>query len=839
MDFPDIRMIVAHLGHPWEEDLVALIRKAPNMYADISAVHYRPWRYWQAMVTAMEYGVTHKLLLASDFPSATIDNVIAGLRAVNAPVEGTRLPHDPGRDPGPDHPRELARGVPGVRLVNHELASRAARPTWFRQSFPTVGGKQAVASVTAARHRSALPHEASLGLHVSPTMGTIGRSAAGRGASAHGRVRGSRHGTDDHLGRGLARSGAADQADDLGGRVRAAPRERLRHRAHPHVGPGRRGPRRDLDEQRPRRRHPDRRREAAPRPRAHGQRTRSTCARRSSRWTARWTAASRPRRPWRWRSGTSPARSRASPSTTLLGGRVHDQVFIRWGLAFGDRPAPASRRSRRGSRRASGRSRSRSADPARASTRRWSGPSARARRDGINVMVDANSGYRTPLQAVQEIQRLEAYDLQLVEQPIHRKRLADLAFIRQHISTPILADESMRHWPDAYDVARTGAADALGIYVCEAGGILPALQAAAIGEAAGLVVTIGSQCELGIGTAAMAHAAVCMPNLAFESDITGHLRYPVDIINEQLDYRDGAIHPPTTPGLGVTLNEDVLAALAARQMTRRRRRDAALPAARRPVAARPRLRRHPRGDPDRRACGPANGSRSATSRRRWASPRRPSRRRCDGSSRKASSCRSRGAGPSSGPSCSRPPEEILAIRAHLEGLAARLAAEKMTPEEKRRLASELDDLEALYRDGRGPRGGRRRHQRVPPRDPRRRRLVFLGRFLDTLAPFDRTIRVRSTLDPDEAAHRRPRTPRDGRRDPRRRRRACRARDARAHPSRHRVPRPVGGRNRREGARPEEPLRAGPQEYAPDFGRPKPNGPGLSGTDPADPWRGVP
>jgi len=88
--------------------------------------------------------------------------------------------------------------------------------------------------------------------------------------------------------------------------------------------------------------------------------------------------------------------------------------------------------------------------------------------------------------------------------------------------------------------------------------MLAALNAAAIGEAAGLLVTIGSQCELGIGTVAMAHAAVCMPNLAFESDITGHLRYPVDIINEQLDYRDGAIHPPTTPGLGVSLNEDVL-----------------------------------------------------------------------------------------------------------------------------------------------------------------------------------------------------------------------------------------------------------------------------------------
>lgn len=95
MAFPELRIIVAHLGHPWEEDLIALLRKSPSMYADISAVHYRPWRYWQSLVTAMEYGVTHKLLLGSDFPSGTIDNVINGLRAVNRVIEGTGLPTIP------------------------------------------------------------------------------------------------------------------------------------------------------------------------------------------------------------------------------------------------------------------------------------------------------------------------------------------------------------------------------------------------------------------------------------------------------------------------------------------------------------------------------------------------------------------------------------------------------------------------------------------------------------------------------------------------------------------------------------------------------------------------
>jgi hypothetical protein len=92
MQFPDLRMIIAHLGHPWEDDTVALIRKCPNVYTDVSACHYRPWRYWMALINAIEYGVSHKLLLGSDFPSGTIDNVINGLRRVNDVVQGTSLP---------------------------------------------------------------------------------------------------------------------------------------------------------------------------------------------------------------------------------------------------------------------------------------------------------------------------------------------------------------------------------------------------------------------------------------------------------------------------------------------------------------------------------------------------------------------------------------------------------------------------------------------------------------------------------------------------------------------------------------------------------------------------
>jgi hypothetical protein len=37
IQFPQLKMIVAHLGHPWIGETLVLIRKHPNLYSDISA----------------------------------------------------------------------------------------------------------------------------------------------------------------------------------------------------------------------------------------------------------------------------------------------------------------------------------------------------------------------------------------------------------------------------------------------------------------------------------------------------------------------------------------------------------------------------------------------------------------------------------------------------------------------------------------------------------------------------------------------------------------------------------------------------------------------------------
>jgi predicted TIM-barrel fold metal-dependent hydrolase len=90
--FPNLRMIIAHLGHPWIGETISLIRKHPNLYSDLSALHYRPWQFYNALVLAKEYGVLHKLFLGSDYPVTTPQESIDGLRNVNAPAVGTGMP---------------------------------------------------------------------------------------------------------------------------------------------------------------------------------------------------------------------------------------------------------------------------------------------------------------------------------------------------------------------------------------------------------------------------------------------------------------------------------------------------------------------------------------------------------------------------------------------------------------------------------------------------------------------------------------------------------------------------------------------------------------------------
>ena len=93
--FPDLKMVIAHLGHPWFAETACVVRKHPNVYTDMSALSTRPWQMYNAMITALEYGIEKKILFGTDYPFFTVKRTIEAFRNINKVVEGTNLPRVP------------------------------------------------------------------------------------------------------------------------------------------------------------------------------------------------------------------------------------------------------------------------------------------------------------------------------------------------------------------------------------------------------------------------------------------------------------------------------------------------------------------------------------------------------------------------------------------------------------------------------------------------------------------------------------------------------------------------------------------------------------------------
>lgn len=93
--YPDLKIIMAHMGHPWTVDTAVVIRKHPYVYADISGLFYRAFGFYEALIKATEWNVLDKLLFASDYPITTAAETVAALRQVNDIVAGTAFPRVP------------------------------------------------------------------------------------------------------------------------------------------------------------------------------------------------------------------------------------------------------------------------------------------------------------------------------------------------------------------------------------------------------------------------------------------------------------------------------------------------------------------------------------------------------------------------------------------------------------------------------------------------------------------------------------------------------------------------------------------------------------------------
>jgi muconate cycloisomerase len=181
----------------------------------------------------------------------------------------------------------------------------------------------------------------------------------------------------------------------------------------------------------------------------------------------------------------------------------------------------------------------------------------------VKLGVDANGGWQTSDAALPVIRRLiDECDIYFVEQPVPARSISQMAHIRQAISPlPVIADESLYTLEDAQQLLAAGACDVFSIYVGKAGGIAPTQPIAALAQGAGLSCTIGSNLELGVGSAAMVHAALVSASIDSERypcDIIGPMFYEDDIVKEPLLIRPGSAAPNDKPGLGVEIDDEKL-----------------------------------------------------------------------------------------------------------------------------------------------------------------------------------------------------------------------------------------------------------------------------------------
>jgi muconate cycloisomerase len=186
--------------------------------------------------------------------------------------------------------------------------------------------------------------------------------------------------------------------------------------------------------------------------------------------------------------------------------------------------------------------------------------------NAVKLGVDANGGWPDSSAALAVLGKLREANLAFVEQPCPAREIHLMGQVRRWNKVPVIADESVYTLADAMEVKRLSAADVLSIYVGKAGGIGPAREIARAFAAksadagAGGGSLLGSNLELGVGSAAMAHLALATKEIIAEQypcDIIGPLFYEDDILRDPLPLTGGAarVHEGL-PGLGVELDDE-------------------------------------------------------------------------------------------------------------------------------------------------------------------------------------------------------------------------------------------------------------------------------------------
>jgi 2-dehydro-3-deoxyphosphogalactonate aldolase len=182
-------------------------------------------------------------------------------------------------------------------------------------------------------------------------------------------------------------------------------------------------------------------------------------------------------------------------------------------------------------------------------------------RDAVGSRCDllfGTHGQFTASGAIRLARRLEPYAPLWFEEPTPPEMPEEMAKVARATSIPIATGERLTTKYEFARVLATGAASILQPNLGRVGGILEAKKIAGMAEAHYAQIAPHLYCGPVVG-AANIQLATCIPNFLLLEGIETWGGFHGEILKTPIRWEDGYVIPPTTPGLGVELNEEVAA----------------------------------------------------------------------------------------------------------------------------------------------------------------------------------------------------------------------------------------------------------------------------------------
>lgn len=169
----------------------------------------------------------------------------------------------------------------------------------------------------------------------------------------------------------------------------------------------------------------------------------------------------------------------------------------------------------------------------------------------VKIRIDANQGWK-PKEAVRILSQMEdaGLDIEFVEQPVAQHDLTGLKYVTDHVTIPVMADESVQNAADALTIMQMRAADLVNIKLMKAGGLYNALKIASAAEVYGVECMLGCMLEAKISVNAAIHLA-CAKQIITKIDLDGPVLCTEDPIRGGAVFNEKDITVSDEPGLGI------------------------------------------------------------------------------------------------------------------------------------------------------------------------------------------------------------------------------------------------------------------------------------------------